>query len=247
MFEGVGFLFPKLAFLIFFFLGCEALCPLKNHAIYFPRINIFKDTDLKPPLWIWMAKWGMIIMAIIALMSPVREIKHDALQGYDLLVVIDPQKITPESMGLLEQFLRTRDSDRIALWVPMNKPVALPMSYEHALIYPVLKMLQTEENANIIDRSIIRFFEESEEEYRWVVFMSDRPEQFVFSLPPGIQADIVPAIPNAHDFQKLQSGHPSIKIDGLVKYYEYYYLYPLFISFIFMLLYLYGRNQKGIR
>jgi len=247
MFDGIGFLFPKLAFLLFFFLGCETLCPLKNTAIYFPRLFIFEDLGLKRPIWMWIAKWGMIVMAILALMSPVKEISSDSAQGYDLLVVIDPQDLKAESLNRLETFLQKRDADRIGLWALMEHPVVLPMSEEHKLIYPVLKTVHPEKNPSVVDRSISRFFEGSEDQYRWVLIMSDRPEKFVFSLPPGLHADVIGSGTTSKDFENLDEAHPAILIRGLMKYYEYYYFYPLFGSFLFMLLYLYGRNQKGMR
>lgn len=194
-----------------------------------------------------MVKWGMIIMAIIALMSPVKEVSSDSMEGYDLLVVIDPRDIKPESLERLETFLRHRDRDRIGLWVLTENPIMLPMSDQHALIYPLLKTIRQEKNSQVVDRSISRFFEGSEEANRWVLVMSDQPKQFVFSLPVGLQFDVVGSTSIVKDFEKLDRSHRPVLIRGLRKEYEYYYMYPLFISFLLMLFYLYGRNQQGMR
>ena len=78
MLEGIYFQFPKLSFILFFFLACEALCPLRSNPIYFPRNTLFGTQESKPPLWMWVAKWAMISFFIVALMSPVREVKEEA-------------------------------------------------------------------------------------------------------------------------------------------------------------------------
>jgi len=77
--------------------------------------------------------------------------------------------------------------------------------------------------------------------------LPESQKHFVFSLPPGLHADVIGSRTTSKDFENLDDAHPTILIRGLMKYYEYYYFYPLFASFLFMLLYLYGRNQKGMR
>ncbi len=46
MFEGIYFEFPKLLFLIFFFIACHTLCPMKLPSFYFPHAAKFSKEVL---------------------------------------------------------------------------------------------------------------------------------------------------------------------------------------------------------
>jgi len=41
MFDGIYFEFPKLLFVIFFFIACESLCKMKLPSFYFPHASQF--------------------------------------------------------------------------------------------------------------------------------------------------------------------------------------------------------------
>ncbi len=91
MFEGIYFEFPKVASLLFIFLACEALCRMRQRAIYFPSLSIFAAVSLKPSYWLWVLKWISISLLLTALMSPVRDEAYqpESAPGYAMTLVVD--------------------------------------------------------------------------------------------------------------------------------------------------------------
>lgn len=246
MFEEVYFQFPKLGFLVFFFLACEALCPLRSNPLYFPRTAMFSDVGVKPPIWIWIAKWGMISLLIVALMSPVRDLqmpRHGG--GWDILLVLDPSINKPEVRAEIASLIDRRPDERIALWIPPDTVV--PMTYEHDVLKSILMQTPIHDLSESVQRTIGRFFATSGEGRGLAVIVSDTPDAFVKSLPSGIQTAFVSPLKDRHWIDTLSRKYPSYKVQETHRYFEYYYIYPLFLAFLFLLAYLYGRNQKGIK
>ncbi len=243
MFEGIYFQFPKLGFILFFFLACEALCPLRSNPIYFPNLPFFNRDETKPPLWMWISKWLMISMLIVAMMSPVREIRQES-RGYDILIALDPRSITPHTIEQIRTFMKLRSEDRIALYVPYESPVLIPLTTDHERIGSMVQQLEASENSGKITREIERFFSTSAEGEGWAVILSENPKKWVHSLPVGI--DITTPDLTSDWVQESDRDHPPFAVVATHKYFEYFYIYPLFVGFLAMLAYLYGRNQKGL-
>lgn len=246
MFDGVYFQFPKLGFLLFFFLACEALCPLRSNPLYFPRTLLFGEVGVKPPLWLWIAKWSMISFLIVALMSPVRDHKI-AYQtgGWDILVVVDPSLIEPESLTKITSFIDSRPYERLALWIPDNTIV--PLTYEHDVLKSILMQTTQHTISMGVNRDISRFFGTSEEGKGLAVILSDNPKSFVDILPSGIQTAVISPKSDTQWIDTIGRTYPSYKVQLTSRYFDYYYVYPLFLGFLAMLAYLYGRNQKGMK
>jgi len=242
MLEGIYFQFPKLGFILFFFLACEALCPLRSNPIYFPRNELFGTQDSKPPLWMWIAKWAMISFFIVALMSPVREIKEE-IEGYDILLVIDPQSISPKIIKETQSFIEKRQNDRFAFYVPTASPVMIPLSDDHEALIKILSQLTPQNTDEKVTREIERFFSTTSEGRGWAIILSKEPTKLVRSLPVGVEVSVIE--PNEYWVEVSERSHPPFGVIAVEKYFEYYYIYPLFLGFLAMLLYLYGRNQKG--
>ncbi|HBM36186.1 MAG TPA: hypothetical protein DDZ71_07780 [Sulfuricurvum sp.] len=243
MFDGVYFQFPKLGFILFFFLACEALCPLRTNPIYFPRTLFFESNETKSPLWMWVAKWAMISFFIVALMSPVREVKEE-VSGYDILIALDPASIHPEMIGDIRSFIEKRNHDRFALYIPGASPIMIPLSDDYEALQKILLQLTADHSEGKITKEIERFFSTSPDGKGWVLVLSEKPKKLVRSLPIGVEVSIID--PNEDWVEMSDRAHPPFEVIRVQKYYEYYYIYPLFIGFLAMLLYLYGRNQKGL-
>lgn len=243
MFEGIYFQFPKLGFLFFFFLACASLCPLRPNPIYFPNLVFFNRDETRAPLWMWIAKWLMISMLITALMSPVREIREES-RGYDILIALDPRSATPQSIERIQTFLEQRTEDRIALYVPYPSPVMIPLSRDHERIGSMVAQLEPSESSGEITREIERFFATTAEGEGWAVILSESPKEWVRSLPVGIE--ITACDPSSAWVDGADRDHPPFAVMASRKYFEYFYIYPLFIGFLSMFAYLYGRNQKGL-
>lgn len=247
MLEGIYFQFPKLGFLLFFFLACEALCPLRSNPLYFPRAPMFGAVGVKAPLWLWISKWAMITFLIIALMSPVRDREAAADTGYDILLVVDPSLIDAGTISQTDAFIGRRTMDRIALWVPGDSEVIVPLTREHGVVRSILSQLSSEKTGAKVTRGISRFFTTSHEGRGWSVILTNEPESFVYALPVGVQTSVVEPAKEPRWAEALDRAHPPYTVASVQKYFDYYYIYPLFLGFMAMLVYLYGRNQKGLK
>jgi len=239
MFEGFYFEFPKLSFLLFVFLACENLCSLRSQMLYFPRISRFGDAGVKSPAWMWISKWLMIVFLIVALMSPVKEIQETPrFEGYSTLIVADSPD---ESMRAeIASFIRLRPHDTIALYVP--KSVKIPLTRDHEALLSILHQLPKIPNERI-DYTIKEFF--STQERPWIVLFSNHPKVFVHSIPTQIETSVVPQKDEREWMKKSNREHPAIPIAEKSVRLEYLYFYPLFFGFMAMLVYLFGRNQRG--
>ena len=244
MFEGIYFQFPKLSFILFFFLACEALCPLRTNALYFPRMILFGESKIRPPLWMWIAKWAMISFFIVALMSPVRETKEE-VEGYDILFAIDPQSLTSETLSDIQTFIKGRENDRFALYLPASSDIMIPLSDDYEKLLKIVAQLSVVPSGEKITRQIDRFFTTTSEGRGWIILLSEEPKHFVQSLPVDKETSII--APSEDWVEALDRSHPAFSVIGGQKYFEYFSIYPLFLGFLAMLAYLYGRNQKGLR
>lgn len=246
MFEGIYFQFPKLGFLLFFFLACDSLCPLRTFALYFPRTAEFGAVGIKIPLWHWIAKWTMISMLIVTAMSPVREIALPPPEGkYDILLAIDPGSLTPQVKKQLADFMAVRPQDRIGAWIVQENEIIIPLTRDHTAFQSMISQVESGPSQGQADRRIERFFANSEGKIRWVVLISDTPETFVYALPTDLMLDVIRPKQEGEWGGALGISRFNPPIRHTVQFYEFYYVYPLFIAFLAMLAYLYGRNQKG--
>jgi Ca-activated chloride channel homolog len=244
MLEGITFQFPKLGFILFFFLACEALCPLRTNPLYFPRTLLFGESETKPPLWMWIAKWGMISLFVVALMSPVREV-NEKPSGYDILLALDPQSLTPKTLHDVQRVIEGRENDRFALYVPASPNIMIPLTDDYETLLTIVEQLKGISSEEKITRQIDRFFSTTTEGRGWVILLSEEPKTFVRSLPVDKEISIIN--PREDWVERVEHSHPPFAVIGVQKYYEYFYIYPLFLGFLSMLAYLYGRNQKGVR
>jgi len=239
MFDGFYFEFPKLIFLLFIFVGCANLCPLRTQMLYFPHISRFGTTDVTTPSWMWISKWLMIVFLVLAVMSPVKEIKEiPRFEGYSTLIVADSPD--EEMKAKMASFIELRAWDTIALYVP--KSVKIPLTRNHEALLSILYQLPKTPGERI-DYTIKEFL--SNQERPWIVIFSDHPKSFVHSIPTQIETSVIPKKQWNEWLQKSNREHPIIPIITEKTELEYLYFYPLFFGFIAMLVYLFGRNQRG--
>ena len=241
MFEGVYFEFPKLSFLLFVFLACENLCPLRIPMFYFPHIERFAGAGVKSPAWMWISKWLMIAFLIVAIMSPVREILQiPRFEGYATLIVVD--KVDEDVRQNIKSFIELRPHDKIALYLPEN--IKIPLTTDHNALLAMVDQLPDTPTSSNVDYTIKRFL--MSEKHPWIVVFSPRPKAFIHSLPPQIETSIVPQ-KGWSQWMKIQDEHHKpLPIRLPPPEIEYFYFIPLFLAFLSMMVYLYGRNQKGV-
>lgn len=159
MFEDVYFEFPKIAFVLFIFLACEALCRLRQRAFYFPHLASFAAVTLKPSYWLWFLKWLSIVLLIGALMSPVKDAVYRpaGAPGYAVALVVDASTSMRDGgfdpaddrrsrfeavQAILERFIAQRTGDTVGLVVfGTHAFVASPPTRDTALLSTIIDRL----------------------------------------------------------------------------------------------------------
>lgn len=241
MFEGIYFEFPKLSFLLFVFLACDNLCPLRSQALYFPHLSHFSHLGVKAPAWMWISKWVMIVSLITAIMSPIKDVEQaPKFEGYSTLIALD--SLTSERVLQIEKWCSLRPHDAIALYCPPR--IKIPLTHDHVALLSMIRQIPYDSPTSSLNYTIKSFFPTHER--AWIVIFSDDPKTFVHSLPSDIEHAVVPK----KDWQKWMSlqnsTHPPIVIESELPHSQRFFIYPLFLGLLAMIVYLYGRNQKGL-
>jgi Ca-activated chloride channel homolog len=159
MFDGLFFEYPKIAFVIGFFIACDYLCRLRLSSIYFPHTQQFVKHAMTQSKVLFLLKWLGIVMLIMALMSPVKEeeIALDPDQGYDIALVLDAsQSMIARNFDpahpnatrfdavkqIVSSFIKERKNDNLGLVVfGQYSFVASPLTYDKNILARVLDQL----------------------------------------------------------------------------------------------------------
>jgi len=160
MFEGLYFEFPRIAFVIFFFVACETLCKMKLPSIYFPHTQQFIKHSVSASKLLFFLKWLGIIMLILALMSPVKDENYelDPKDGYELALILDASQ-SMQARGfdasnvnlnrfdvvksIVSDFISQRPNDNIGLVVfGAYSFIASPLTYDEDILNKIVSQLQ---------------------------------------------------------------------------------------------------------
>jgi Ca-activated chloride channel family protein len=159
MFDGLYFEFPKIFFVIGFFIACESLCKMRLSSIYFPHTAQFIKKSMAQSKTLFILKWLGIVMLILALMSPVKdeEIMLDPEQGYDIALVLDVSQsmsaggFNPDNprqtrfdavKTIVSDFIKKREHDNMGLVVFGEYSfVASPLTYDQDILSRVVKQM----------------------------------------------------------------------------------------------------------
>ncbi len=207
MFSSVYFLFPKIFFTLFFYLACESLCPLKKQMIMLPRSECFSSKKPRQIWWMWLSKWMMIIMFIIAAASPVSEIELSE-QNKDVMIVADSYRVDE-----IIEMIESSSGVNFGFFVPLKDGVIIAPTADKKALVSMIRQIDFE--GIDIDESMSYLID-----FESIVY-SDNEEL------------------KSH-FKSYVDVHTERE-----KLYRYYHFYPLFIGFLSMFIYLYGRNQRG--
>jgi len=157
MFDGIYFEFPKLIFLIFFFIACASLCKMKLPSIYFPHTASFMKSTASKSKLLFFLKWLAISMIILALMSPVKDEPYELepKDGYEIALVLDSsgsmkaRGFDPTSplstrfdavKEIVSDFIDKRKNDNIGLIVfGAYSFIASPLTYDENILKGIVK------------------------------------------------------------------------------------------------------------
>ena len=159
MFEGFYFEYPKVFFVIFFFIACATLCRMKLPSFYFPHSQQFAKETLGKSRLLFLLKWLSIVMLILAFMSPVKDEPYEIApkQGYDIALILD----SSESMStqgfdtaninatkfdavksIVKDFIVKRKNDNLGVVVfGAYSFIASPLTYDKNILQKVVDQL----------------------------------------------------------------------------------------------------------
>lgn len=159
MFDGLYFEFPKIAFVIFFFVACETLCKMRLTSIYFPHLRTFAGATHASSKLLFFLKWLAIVMLILALMSPVKDEKYelDPKEGYEIVLILDAsQSMSAQGFDMsniqsnrfdvvkeiVSDFIQKRKSDNMGLIVFGEFSfIASPLTYDEHILSRIVQQL----------------------------------------------------------------------------------------------------------
>ncbi len=160
MFDGLYFEFPKIGFVIFFFIACETLCKEKMPSIYFPHISRFGANSIAVSKKLFMLKWIAIVMMIVALMSPVKDKPYELepKHGHEIALVLDASESMREGgfdkanpyltrfdvvKNIVKDFIAKRHNDNLGLVVfGAYSFIASPLTYDKHILSRIVSQLQ---------------------------------------------------------------------------------------------------------
>jgi len=160
MFDGLYFEFPRLAFLIFFFVACATLCKMKLPSLYFPHASQFMKHSVSNSKLLFLLKWLGIVMMILALMSPVIDEPYELepKKGHEIALIIDASQ-SMQARGfdmnnpgisrfdvvklIVSDFIRKRTTDNMGLVVfGAYSFIASPLTYDERILAGIVSQLR---------------------------------------------------------------------------------------------------------
>ena len=159
MFDGIYFEFPKILFVIFFFIACETLCRMRLPSLYFPHAQQFMKQGIASSKLLFFLKWIAIVMMIFALMSPVKDEPYELApkKGHEIALILDASQ-SMEARGfdqynpgasrfdvvkdIVRDFISKRKDDNMGLVVfGAYSFIASPLTYDKNILSRIVSQL----------------------------------------------------------------------------------------------------------
>ena len=159
MFDGIYFEIPKAVSFLLIYIGCASVCPMRLNSIYFPHASSFIKGSASNSKLLFFFKWLGIVMLVLAIMSPVKDIEYEVTpkQGHEIVLVLD----TSESMSqrgfdmanpnltrfdvvkeIVSDFIEERKEDNIGMVVfGAFSFIASPLTYDTHILKQILSRL----------------------------------------------------------------------------------------------------------
>ena len=307
MSDGLYFEFPRLAFIIFFFIACATLCKMKVPSIYFPHTQQFLKQSVSASKILMLLKWLGIVMMIIALMSPVKDEPYELepKDGYEIALILDASQsmaakgfdVTNPHLNrfdvvknIVSDFILHRKNDNMGLVVFGEYSfIASPLTYDENILNKIVSQfyIGMAGKYTALYTSLaqgVNLLKMTESKSKVAILLTDGySTQEIDKIPLDVALDMAKkegikvypigiGMPHEYNQQVLvniakETGGVAFgassateladvykKIDELEKseiknesftYLKYYYVYPLFIALISLMLYIYLRNKRG--
>ncbi len=160
MLDGLYFEFPKIFFVIFFFVACESLCRMRLPSLYFPHAKQFMKQGIASSKLLFLLKWLAIVMMIFALMSPVKDKPYELApkKGHEIALILDASGSMNERgfdrsnpnlsrfdvvKNIVRDFISKRKNDNMGLVVfGAYSFIASPLTYDKHILSRIVSQLR---------------------------------------------------------------------------------------------------------
>ncbi len=307
MFDGIYFEFPKILFVIFFFIACESLCRMRLPSLYFPHAKQFMKQGIASSKLLFFLKWIAIVMIILALMSPVKDEPYELepKKGHEIALILDASGSMQERgfdksnprlsrfdvvKDIVRDFIAKRKNDNMGLVVFGSYSfIASPLTYDRNILSRIVSQLSVgmAGKSTALYEALaqgVNLLKMSKSKSKIAILLTDGYSTAgVDKIPLDVAIDIakkegVKVYPigiggtggynksvllkiaketggvafGASSADELKSVYKKIdkleKVEIKTESYnnlKYYYLYPLFIGLLSLMLYVYLRNKRG--
>jgi len=153
-----SFEYPWFLLLIVLFILCAKFCKVKGRSIYFPHIESLLVSTVRRSRVLGLLKWLAIVMAVIAIASPVltHEYSDSKKDGRDIVLIIDTSgsmqqgnfdesNLSKNKFDVVKEvasdFVSRRENDRIGLITFADVAfIASPLTFEKTFLSKIIKM-----------------------------------------------------------------------------------------------------------
>ena len=256
MFESVYFEYPKVFTFLVIFIACDAYCKLRSRAIYFPHVLSLTQEGASMTKLLLFLRWLGVVMLILALMSPIKdEVSILAPSKPRAMVyVVDTSMHSFDAVrsSLSELIKSYGDFDQGLVAFDKSAYVVSALTKDVEALGSLLGQIKAEETSIAQEEAFFqmsRLFEATALKNKVALLFTDDlnrsrvlKKQFVSE---GIHLYLFDDKEGLAPFiEKFKANEQVEKIPYTFK--SYYYIYPLFFSFILFLLYVYLRNRRSV-
>ncbi|MCF6331387.1 MAG: VWA domain-containing protein [Sulfurimonas sp.] len=159
MFNEIYFEYPLFILVILIFIACAFFCKQRVQSFYFPHTQSFLKNSVSSSKLLFFLKWLIIIMMVVALMSPVKDEPYELepKDGYEIALVLDASQ-SMQAMGfdmsnpnstrfdvvkeIVSDFIDKRKNDNIGLVVfGAYSFIASPLTYDENILSGIVNNL----------------------------------------------------------------------------------------------------------
>lgn len=297
----INFEYPFVFLLFLLFLFCAKFCKERAQSFYMPHLAIYQKVQAINSSLSAFFKWLAIVLAIIALASPIKELNiiNTKKDGLDMILSLDTsgsmrqigfnennreQNRWQVVQDIVNDFIQKRVNDNIGLVVfGSTVMTASPLSYDKKAQKKIIESLNigiVGDKTALIDSiaSSINILKQRETKSKIIIAITDGddtassiPLQVVVKLAKKYNIKIYTiaiAATNTYTLKELSNTNNGKTFvarskNDLEKIYdtinnlekskleqnkivlkEYYFFYPLFLSFLFLLGFIYSKNKR---
>lgn len=304
--QGFNFEYPTAFLAILLFMACAYFCKEKSRAIYFPHVAKLMAQNASRTSYLGILKWLGIVLAIIALASPVvtKSYTNSKKEGRDIVLILDssdsmrqrgfdPSNRNKSKFEAVKEvvgdFITKRENDRIGMVTFADIAfIASPLTFEKKFLSNITKMQEMgmAGKRTAINDAIVQSYtllSKSKAKSKIAILLTDGVDN-MSKIPFGDVKSLIEnndiklyaiGVGNARDYNgaylqalatagkglafgasnasMLEDVYSEIdkleatKIDNKkVVEQTYYYMYPLGASLLFLMLFIFLRNRRGL-